>query len=163
MSDFKLAKGIDAAFAAEILPGAGTPHRTSQPLVRMHEGKAVLCSFASTYTSDEIRAGRIGRPRYWAIADLATGALIARFDCREYDFSAESFDTKYSMQYDAGDRRGAKYFDQAFAILDEVRRESIGSGMVDKELYRSYFTMVVDSIPPEYRIFYRDLGSPDSL
>ena len=163
MPDFKTTKAIDAQFATEIIPGVGTPHRVSQPLLRIHEGRVVLCAFASTYTAEEIRAGEIGRPRYWAVAEANNGAMIARFDCRETDFTDESFDAKYSMEFHPGQKYSLKYFDEAYSMLDDVRRETLRTGTVDREAYRRYFVMVLDSIPPAYRIFYRDLGSPDSL
>ena len=163
MPEFKSTKEIRTTLARQVMSGAKIPFKTSQPLIRLEGGTPVLCLFAFTFSAGDVREGEVGRPRHWACADMETGAVLGVYACKDKDFSDQEAGTRYSTHYDAGDKHGSSYFDKTYAVLDDVRRGYVSTGTVDRELYRRYFTMVTDSIPPDYRVFYRDLGSPDSL
>ncbi|MDZ4169624.1 MAG: hypothetical protein U1E26_08205 [Coriobacteriia bacterium] len=163
MSDFKPSGEVRALHSSEIVGGVKVPHTTSQPLIRMHEGRAVIASFAFLYSADDMRSGLMPRPQVWLIADMVTGAVLERYECRTNDFSSESADSRYSIRWEPPSGLDAEYFEAAYAQLDAVRMEYAASGTVNIEAYRRYFNAIVDAVPPTYRVFYRDLGSPDML
>lgn len=163
MPDIKLTKDVLGELSERVLAGMKVPHSLSHPLVRPEEDRLVLASFAFTYTADDLKSGLVGRPRYWAIADAITGDFIAAYDCKVEDFSQQPFDAKYSIEFDAGDKAGPDYMERAFALLDEVRRGYAYSRALDVDAYRRYFEMILASIPPEFHVFYEELGSPELL
>lgn len=129
----------------------------------MHEGKPVLAVFAFLYAAADMRTGLMPRPQLWLIADMESGAVLERYKSDESDFSAEPADGRYTIHWEPPISLSAGYFDDTYAVLDEVRRQYLASGTVDGAAYRRYFDAIVAAVPPAYRVFYEDLGSPDAL
>jgi hypothetical protein len=163
MSDFKPSSKVKIDLASEIVGGAKVPHTTSQPLLRMRDDKVVIAAFAFLFSAEDMRAKVMPRPTLWLVADIETGAVIERLKCSETDFSAQPFDGRYSISWEPPQRFDAQYFEEAYAELDEVRRGYVTSGVLDVESYERYFNTILSAVPPEYRVFYSELGGPRAL
>lgn len=163
MSDFKPSSKVKIDLASEIVNGARVPHTTSQPLLRMRDGKVVIAAFAFLFSAEDMRAGVVSRPTLWLVADIETGAVIERLKCSDADFSEQPFDGRYSIRWEPPQRFDPQYFEDAYSELDAVRRRYVTSGVLDVESYERYFNSILSAVPPEYRIFYSELGAPSAL
>ena len=100
----------------------------------------------------------INRPTMWAVADIENGEIIEIYETKDKEFSDASYDTKYNICLDVQYDISKKYYDKAFAILDEIRQQIISEGMLNREKYDTYLNMILANIPKEYKRFYLDLS-----
>lgn len=163
MPGFRPIHEIDAELSTQIAPGLNVPHATSAPLVRLHNGSLVLAEFVFLYTGSDIAAEELGRPMLWGVADIKSGDVLSRFDCRQDDFSGEEFGARYSIHYEPETVFDDAYVAESFRLLDEFRTEYLAGQGVNKATYSQYFERVLAAMAPAYRVFYRELGSPDFL
>lgn len=136
---------------AQAFQGRVVPGDISWPVLWKKEGKYNLAFFIHTYSREDLAQGLLPRPEGWLLADVETGAVIARYDCRTEDFSAANWQQKYSA---AG---GAAQQTDAFALLDGVRREYAATGELPMKAYQAYLEQVLQTVPPAYHRFYREL------
>ena len=141
-----------------ILSGIKSPHSTSQPVICQENGKYYLAVFVFFYTKEDIEVGAVDRPTVWAIADIETGEIIEERQTKENDFSDASYDVKYNVRSDAQYDTSKKYYDDAFAILDSVRKKIISTGKLYKLEYKYYLDKILANIPKDYQRFYTDLS-----
>lgn len=163
MSEFRAIQDIDVVLSTQIAPGIRVPHASSAPLLRLHDGQLVIAEFLFVYTGRDIEAAELERPSYWAVAEIASGELIERFDCRQRDFSKEQFGTRYSIDYEPDQVFDDEYVAESFRLLDQVRLGYLNDGAVDAMTYGDYFDRVLAAVAPAYRVFYNELGSPEAL
>ena len=140
----------------QILDGGKIPHSTSQPLLYKVADRYCLAVFVFFYTFKDIESGQIDRPTMWAVADLQTGEIIERYQCKDKDFSDASYDKKYNIKSDKQYDTSKEYYEKAFSILDEVRAEIIETGKLNREKYQQYLDKIIANIPEEYQRFYLD-------
>lgn len=141
-----------------VLGGAKIPHSTSRPVLYKENGKYYLAVFVFFYTKEDIEVGAVDRPTVWAIADIETGEIIEERQTKENDFSDASYDVKYNVRSDAQYDTSKKYYDDAFAILDSVRKKIISTGKLYKLEYKYYLDKILANIPKDYQRFYTDLS-----
>lgn len=141
-----------------ILNGVKIPHSTSYPVIYQENSKYYLAVFVFFYTKQDIEAGAVERPTVWAIADLETGEIIEKYQCKDKDFTDASYDIKYNVRSDIQYDTSKKYYDEAFTILDSVRKKIISSGKFYALEYKYYLKKILANIPKDYQRFYTDLS-----
>ena len=156
--DFAKTADINSYIQREVLRGAKIPHSTSQPVIRLEEGKYCLAAFVFFYSREDIRQGEADRPQFWVTADVCTGEITGENSCREKEFSDASYQIKYSIRADGAYDTSREYYENAFAILDEVRETLIETGELDREKYDRYLDKITANIPREYQRFYFELS-----
>ena len=149
---------INGKIQKDILDGAKTPHSTSYPVIVFEKSKYYLAVFTFFFSREDIEKGAVERPSMWAIADIETGEIIEERQTKENDFSDASYDVKYNVRSDAQYDTSKKYYDDAFAILDSVRKKIISTGKLYKLEYKYYLDKILANIPKDYQRFYTDLS-----
>lgn len=133
----------------------------SHLVIREEEGKYYLAAFAFLCTREEATRFLVPRPEYYILADLETGSVVKREDCRENDFSTAPFDRKYSLDTNGKTRhKDEDFYIEAYGYLDEARQILLEAGIGPHfaEAYRKYFGLISGNIPDEYLRFYEELG-----
>jgi molecular chaperone GrpE (heat shock protein) len=141
-----------------ILNGVKTPHRISHPVLRRTDTGYALAVFVFFYDSNHIESGVLPRPTKWALADLETGDIIAKYECKEHDFSLASYEELYNVRSNIKDAT-PEYYEKAFSLLDKVRSELIEIKKLNLEDYDLYLSMITQKIPDEYQRFFFDLSN----
>lgn len=144
-----------------ILDGVKTPHRVSHPVLRKTETGYALAVFLFFFTKDNIQNGQVGRPSLWALADIETGGIISRHECKENDYSFAQFDEVYNIRADGKYDTSPQYYAKAFELLDSVRTGIIESGAFDKVSYEEYLKMILNNIPKDYQRFFLELSKTE--
>lgn len=157
-NEWTAAEEVSSIIKRDILGGAKTPHSTSLPVLRMHNGELCFAAFLFYFNREEIQSGKCQRPSMWVIADLKTGKIIERYDCIEKEFSDASYDVKYDISADSSYNASKEYYEKLFNILDMVRIEFLETGKLNEELYGDYLKMLQSTTPKEYQRFYVDLS-----
>ena len=137
-----------------------TAHRVSQPVIYKEGNKYFLASFIFFYTRSDIKMGVIDRPLKWIKMDIETGKILAVHDCKKLDFSdaefGKTYEVKISREYDTSQY----YYENTFALLDEIRMQILNHDKIDKLKYMLYIERILTSIPDSYQRFYFDLSIP---
>ena len=141
-----------------ILGGKKVPHSISQPVLHFEKGQYYLAVFVFFFDRNDIKKQEIKRPSRWALLDIRTGEIVENRTCSEYDFSNESFENSYSIMPDAEYDLSKKYLLSTWGLLDSVRYELIARENVNTVIYYDYLTRVLNNIPREYQIFYKELS-----
>ena len=139
------------------LGGAKIPHSISNPVIRVEEGKPVIAVFTYIYSRANLEEKRIPRPSYWLIADITTGEVIREFNCKEKDFTAESFGSLYDLNDPDKKIPSKDDFKVIYGKFELLRNESISKGICTKEMQEDYMNSIMEITPGSYRIFYKDL------
>lgn len=142
----------------KVLAGSKTPHSTSYPVIRFENGDYYLAVFVFLYSKKDIENGSVDRPTIWAIADIETGNIINEYQTQEKEFSDATYSEKYDIRSDGQYDTSIGYYEKAFKYLDDVRKEILINGRLDKEKYEKYLYMILANIPKEYKRFYVDLS-----
>ena len=156
---FKSSKEANTKLQAEALYEKKAPHSTSYPVIHEENGDYYLAAFVFFFTANDIREGMVDRPIYWVLADIKTGELLQRYNTKDKEFSAAQYDVKYDIK--SSDKKydiSKSYYEEAFAILDEVRTEIIYSNQFDNDKYQEYLNKILASTPADYQRFYLDLS-----
>lgn len=151
-------KNINATIQNNLLKGVKIPYSISQPVIFVKDDKYSLAVFVFFFTKNDIESGMINRPTMWAIANIDNGDIIEIINTKEKDFSEASYNIKYDVRSNEGYDTSREYYDKAYDILDEVRRQIINKGIVNREKYDEYLNMILANIPEEYKRFYLDLS-----
>ncbi|WP_394917013.1 hypothetical protein [uncultured Robinsoniella sp.] len=133
-------------------------HSTSQPVIYKEYGKYYLAVFVFFYTREDVHTGMISRPLAWVIADMETGEIMEKYQCKDKDFSNASYDVKYNIYPDANYNTFRQYYSGVFAILDSVREKLITTGKLYNLEYQCYLQKILANVPKEYQGFYTDLS-----
>ncbi len=149
---------INQKIQRDILGGVKAPHSTSYPVIYTEGNRYYLAVFVFFYTKEDIAAGKVNRPATWAIVDLEDGSIIEERQTKEQDFSDASYDIKYNVRTDKEYDTSRKYYEEAFTILDSVRKKIISDGKFYKAEYQFYLNKIQANIPKEYQRFYTDLS-----
>ncbi len=152
------ATNVNSQIQRNILGGAKIPHSVSQPVIYKEEGKYYLAVFVFFYTKEDIQSGMVNRPTAWAKLDIKSGEIIEEYQCKDKDFSDARYDVKYNVRSDIKYDTSKAYYDEAFEILDSVRREIIETDTIDKLKYNYYLKKIINNIPEAYQRFYLDLS-----
>lgn len=152
-------KAVATSIRQNALDGQKTPHSTSQPVLRLHDGKLCIAAFVFFYSREQFKSFKVNRPSMWVVCDLNTGEIIGRYNCSEREFS----DGDYQRFYDVSQKNvlpaTKDNLDFAYVVMDLIRYEYAVTGAVNKEIYKTYLDLIYDMTPQDYRVFYRDLSS----
>ena len=149
---------INKNIQKNILCGKKIPHSTSYPVIYEEEGIYYLAVFVFFFTQDDIRLGFVNRPTMWALADIRSGDLIKRFNTSEKEFSDARYDAKYDIKTEKFYDTSTQYYNNAFLILDTVRRQIIDNHNFERDVYDIYLRKILANIPSPYQRFYNDLS-----
>ncbi len=141
-----------------MLNGKKIPHNVSQPVIRKEDGKYYIASFVFFYTEKELGKGMINRPTMWALSDLETGKIIKRYYTKDKEFSDAPYGNNYSLAINLSCKNVQAYYADTFRLFDEIRKEIINTGNLDKEKYNIYLNRVKSYIPESYKRFFTDLS-----
>ena len=141
-----------------ILEGRKTPHSVSCPVLRKVDGKLYLAVFVFFYNKEQLQSAMIERPGMWVLADVTTGEIVKRFECKECDFSVAPYDKLYDVSANDIADISDDYWEHAYSLLDRVRRKYVSSGELDMSIYDQYLLKIFDTTPSEYKVFYKDLS-----
>lgn len=141
------------------LDGRKTPHGVSNPVLRRDGGRVCLAFFVYLYGKANLDSLRMPRPSLWLLADVRTGEVLRRVPCAEEDFSGQPADKLYSAAYPDRPDASAQRFEQLFRSLDEVRKQYCETGSLDTAAYAEYLENMLTLVPPDYRVFYRELSA----
>jgi hypothetical protein len=152
---------INKKVEENILNGNKIPHSLSYPVIRKEKEKYYLALFLFFYSADDIRKGTVDRPTLWVLADIATGDIVVKRECENYDFSDADIDKKYDVKTNITSNKynvSPDYYEDAFKILDSVRGELIKTGKFLHGDYQKYLYKILGNTPNAYRRFYLDLS-----
>ena len=134
------------------------PHRISLPVLRKTNDGYDLAAFVFLFSAEQLKKGEINRPSYWVLADIATGAILNRYDCHKCDFSKETFDKKYSINETSEIPLNGEFYNKLYALLDSVRKTELEDKQLNVEKYNEYLSLILKTIPQSYRVFYEELS-----
>ncbi len=121
------------------------------------DGKYHLAVFVFFYNKKDLEENKISRPEQWALLDLENGSVVRVYDCRTTDFCDESFEKRYSIETDNSLNISKRYIDEIWSLMDSVRLTCV-TGEIDYDLYQTYLSEVLQTVPEEYKVFYRTLS-----
>ena len=143
----------------EALGGSKTPHRVSNPVFRRRpDGKIVVAAFVWTFTPDELKADRVGRPAYWLTCDVTDGDRIESFSCRENDFCDLPPDAVCDLRPETDEVFSKEYRHQTLAVFDLALRKYQLTGVFDKALSDAYMYMMLRMVSVGFKEPYRQLN-----
>lgn len=144
----------------QALGGRKIPHGVSNPVLRRTEdGKVYLAFFVYLYNKSNLDVKKMPRPSSWILADISCGKIFSHISCAQKDFSSQSKDILYSVNYPQKPIVDANWYTELFQKLDQVRIEYCNNGRINEEVYKSYMDLMLTVVPPDYRIFYNDLSA----
>ena len=145
--------------SAQALQGQKRPHGVSNPVLREENGRIYLAFFLYFYDKKDLDAMQMPRPSLWFLADIRTGEIVERRSCARQDFSSQPAGLRCDVRYPDRPQRPNGYFQSVYAKLDRIRREYLESGALDRSAYGEYLEEMLTLVPPEYRVFYRELST----
>lgn len=141
------------------LNGQKTPHSTSQPVLRLYDGKVCFAAFVFFYNKEQLQSAMVNRPTMWVIGDLKTGEIVQRYLCSDNEFSDSEYQKLYNVSAKDVLTASKLYWDSAYALMDLIRHEYASCGTLNKKLYKEYLERISCTTPEEYRVFYKDLNN----
>lgn len=135
----------------------------SAPVLRVEDGELYLAFFVYFCSDPQLEASMEKRPSVWMLADLSTGEIVARYDCRKRDFSTAGHDKLYYVSYSEREELSYDYTKSVCAILDEVRREYLKTKKLNKRLYEKYLGEIIEGSPSGFARFYEDLSNVELI
>jgi len=159
MNNLKPIKEVITGLKMKALGGAKIPHGLSNPVLRRVDDKIVIAIFIHTYKKENLDTQKMPRPAYWMTADIETGEMLGHFTCEQAEFSNQPYDKLYSSSPSNKDKINAEYFVELYKTFDEVRNKYINTGKIDENQYGNYLSKVLDVVPIEYGVFYKDLSN----
>jgi hypothetical protein len=152
---------INKRIQANIFEGRKIPHSTSYPVIYKEKNEYYLAVFVFLVHAENIKNGTVCRPDIWAIADIETGEILARRECKNMEFSNTDYGIRYDVSIDVGTNKyrvSADYYEHAFALLDAVRSDLLSTGRFHVIDYRDYLYQILGNTPDCYQQFYLDLS-----
>ncbi len=143
----------------KVLGGAKVPHQVSNPVLRSVDGKIMIANFIYLYGKVNIQENNMPRPTYWTLTEIESGNLIKEINCKVHDFSAQSFDSLYSLANNETERPTIKYFEDMDALFENARKCYLETGTIDHAGYDEYMKKLLAITPPAYRVFYEELSA----
>lgn len=141
------------------LQGQKRPHGVSNPVLRSEGGTVYLAFFVYFYDKKNLDSMQMPRPSLWLLADVRTGAILERYTCTQRDFSHRSDRRCYSVCYPDKPQVSEGFWTGVYAKLDRVRQDYLESGTLNRAAYEAYLEEMLTMVPPEYRVFYRELST----
>lgn len=135
------------------------PHRVSDLVLRVYEGKLQLAAFIYFYTNEEAAQYRLPRPSEWVVLDFISGEPIKKIKCTDEEFSDASYDMLYSVPIEDEYDLSPEYYRETYSILDDVRMGVMEGKRLDKRKYTLYLKAIMKNTPHEYRRFFTDLSN----
>lgn len=142
-------------------PSGGLRRSISRPVIREEGGQRCLSAYMIIYTKEDLEKKEFTRPMWYCTASLDDGSGLIWHECRPgADFSETPANARYPI---SGTAKTKADKNSPLAILDEARTAFLaGDDDTGEQLYRSYMTAVLDSVPEAIGRFYRELGMPAS-
>lgn len=136
-------------------------HGISRPVIRKVNNEYCIACFVTMFNMQGFADGLFDRPDYWVAADIADGTVKMIYQCREYgeDFCESVFARRYDLRSLSPAPLSPKYYEKAFAMLDDVRKELLESGTFNTGLYNLYMKRILAECPLPYRKFFRSLSN----
>lgn len=157
--DFSSTSDIVSLVGQTALEGDKVPHRTSQPVLRMHNGKLCLATFVFFFNKQHLDTQRIPRPSMWVVSDLKSGVITQRYDCKDNEFSFGGYDRLYDLASSGEVKADRQYLADMYALMDTIREMYLSDGQLRTDLYQEYMNRLYRTIPAEYQVFYNDLSN----
>ena len=157
--DFSSTSDIVSLVGQTALEGDKVPHRTSQPVLRMHNGKLCLATFVFFFNKQHLDTQRIPRPSMWVVSDLKSGVITQRYDCKDNEFSFGGYDRLYDIASGGEAKADRQYLTDMYALMDTIRETYLRDGELRDDLYQEYLSRLCRTIPKEYQVFYNDLSN----
>ena len=131
----------------------------SRPVLRRDEqGELCLAVFLTLFSLHSVETGMFERPRYFILADINNAAVKEFIDTKyDHDFSNASGERDYDLR-SREDPVTRNFYDETYAILDEVRKKYLETGVFDGRRYRVYLKRITEHCPIAYRRFFRELS-----
>lgn len=142
------------------LNGAKTPHRTSYPVLRTHNGKLCLATFIFFFNRQHINTARIPKPSRWVISDLASGEVLQQYICSQQDFS-DAPDVLYDINPGGEVNPTRQYLVEMYELMDKIRKTYLQDNQLRMDWYQDYLNRILRITAPEYQVFYKDLSKID--
>jgi hypothetical protein len=101
----------------------------------------------------------VQRPSMWMVADCTTGEILEKYYCRDADFSTQSHDKLYCISSNNMPIDIKQHLETAYLIMDVIRSEYAENGRLREDLYDEYLTIIDNTTPDEYKIFYKELSN----
>lgn len=137
-----------------------TIHSVSHPVIRKEDEKYYLAVFIDHYNKEELFSGKIYRPDQWAIADLNTGNIVKKIDCKKRDFTTIPLNTKIDIEK-VDVITDQNYYEQMFGLLDKIRLSLIMNGSFDLDVYNLYMDKLLTDVSEGIGQYYLDLSQID--
>ena len=85
--------------------------------------------------------------------------IVERYQCTERDFSKSDYEKLYNIATDNIIKADEKYWEDTYALMDQIRNEYVNCGVLREDLYKQYLERIYETTPEEYRVFYRDMNN----
>lgn len=143
----------------QVLKGSKKLYSISQPILYSKDEQYYIAVFAFPYTIRDIQKGEVERPSIWAIADIETGEMIEKYDCKEdKEFSEAKYEKKYSIKTEKLLDTSKEFYKDSYEMFDTIRERIIEDGELDEELYQTYLERVLSNVSEDLESFYTDLS-----
>lgn len=153
-------KEIVKNLTKQILKGSKKLYSVSKPVIYKEDSNYYIALFAFAYTPGDIPKGEVERPSVWVIADIKTGELIEKIDCREdRDFSDAKFEKKCSIRTAKTLNVSKAFENETYEMFDKIREVILETGILDEDLYKDYFKRVLGNVSEDLERFYVDLSA----
>lgn len=116
--------------------------------------------FLTVFSFQSLDDGLFERPETYVLSDVETGEVFDMITTKysDIDFSNAVYERRYNLcAIDYPDNPTA-YFNSAYGILDDVRKEYILSGQLNLRRYHVYTKRILRYCPVPYRRFFRELS-----
>lgn len=100
------------------------------------------------------------RPETYILSDIETGEVYDMVTTKysDIDFSDAAYERRYDLRAIDYPENPVAYFNGAYMMLDDVRKEYIASGTLNLRRYHAYMKRILRYCPVPYRRFFRELS-----
>ena len=144
----------------DALDGKKLPHGISNPVLRREDGILRLAFFVHVFSRKDMESGRLPRPSRWILADLETGAPVAKRNCAETDFCSGPIPGSLSVGGLEPRSSAQETLQRLYGQLDGIRKDYLATEVLDEAAYADYFEKMLLLVPPDWRQCYRQLSRP---
>ena len=157
-------KNIQHSIDKQIFKDNFVFHGISRPVIRLVDGEYCIACFVTMFNAQSFTDGLFDRPDYWVLADIETGNVKWIYQCRETgeEFCDSVYARRYNLRSISPAPLAKTYYEKAYSMLDEIRKELISKKTLNARLYKLYMKRILAECPLPYRKFFRALSNIES-
>lgn len=138
-----------------------TLHGLSRPvLFRQRNSSVCVAMFLTVFSLQSFDDCLFDRPETYILTDIDTGEVLDMITTKyaDDDFSDAVYARRYNLCAIDYPENPCAYYNRAFMMLDDVRKEYISAGTLNMMRYHAYQKRILRYCPVPYRRFFRELS-----